>query len=329
MKRRDFLGVLGATLAASPLTAGAQQVERVRRIGVLLVAATDDAEYQARVGAFQQALALLGWNIGRNVRIDIRWATTNAADIRRHAGELLALVPDVLLAHGAGPVGALLQISRTVPIVFPILGDPVGAGYVDSLARPGGNVTGFMNFEFSMGGKWLELLRQIAPNVTRAAVLRDTTEGSGTSQFAAIQAVAPSLRVEVAPFNMRDAGEIERDIEAFAHSPDGGLIVTASAATGLHRDLIIKLAARHKVPTIYYDRAFVTAGGLISHGVDYIDQYRKAAGYVDRILKGEKPADLPVQAPTKYETVLNLKTAKALGLTAPQTLLARADAVIE
>ena len=301
----------------------------MRRIGVLLVAATDDAEYQARVGAFQQALALLGWNIGRNVRIDIRWATTNAADLRRHAADLVALAPDVLLAHGAGSVGALLQVSRTVPIVFPILGDPVAAGYVDSLARPGGNVTGFMNFEYSMGGKWLELLKQIAPNLTRAAVLRDTAEGSGTSQFAAIQAVAPSLRVDVKPFNMRDAGEIERDIGAFAHSPDGGLIVTAGAAAALHRELIIKAAARHKVPTVYFDRAFVAAGGLISYGVDHIDQYRKAAGYVDRILKGEKPADLPVQSPTKYELSINLKTAKALGLPVPPPLLARADEVIE
>jgi putative tryptophan/tyrosine transport system substrate-binding protein len=223
----------------------------------------------------------------------------------------------------------LLQISRTVPIVFPILGDPVGGGYVDSLARPGGNVAGFMNFEFSMGGKWLELLSQIAPNLTRAAVLRDTTEGSGTSQFAAIQAVAPSLRVEVKPFNMRDAGEIERDVEVFAHSPRGGVIVTASAAAAIHRDLIIKLAAQHKLPTVYPDRAFVAAGGLISHGVDNVEQYRKAAGYVDRILKGEKPADLPVQAPTKYETVINIKTAKALGLTVPTKLLVTADEIIE
>jgi putative ABC transport system substrate-binding protein len=325
MRRRDFIAGLGGAAAAWPVRAQ----ERVRRIAVLLVAARDDAEYQARIGAFQQALALLGWNIGRNVRIDIRWAATNAADIRRHATELVALTPDVLLAHGSGPVGALLQLSRTVPIVFPILGDPVGAGYVDSLARPGGNVTGFMNFEFSMGGKWLELLKQIAPNLTRAAVLRDTTEGSGTSQFAAIQAVAPSLRVDVKPFNMREPTEIERDIEAFARLPDGGLIVTASAAAALHRDLIIKVAARNKLPTIYFDRAFVAAGGLISYGTDYIDQYRKAAGYVDRILRGEKPADLPVQAPTKYEMVINLTTARALGLTVPPTLLARAEEVIE
>jgi putative ABC transport system substrate-binding protein len=327
VKRREFIAGIGGA-AAWPMVARAQG-ERVRRIGVLLVAAMNDAEYQARVGAFQQALALSGWNIGRNTRIDIRWATTNAADLRRHAADLVALAPDVLLAHGAGSVGALLQVSRTVPIVFPILGDPVAAGYVDSLARPGGNVTGFMNFEYSMGGKWLELLKQIAPNLTRAAVLRDTAEGSGTSQFAAIQAVAPSLRVDVKPFNMRDAGEIERDIGAFAHSPDGGLIVTAGAAAALHRELIIKAAARHKVPTVYFDRAFVAAGGLISYGVDHIDQYRKAAGYVDRILKGEKPADLPVQSPTKYELSINLKTAKALGLPVPPPLLARADEVIE
>ena len=221
------------------------------------------------------------------------------------------------------------QVSRTVPIVFPILGDPVGAGYVDSLARPGGNVTGFMNFEFSMGGKWLELLRQIAPNVKRAAVLRDTAEGSGTSQFAAIQAVAPSLRVEIKPFNIRDTSEIERDIEAFAHSPDGGLIVTTGASATLHRDLIITLAARHKLPAVYSERSFVAAGGLFSYGPDFVDQYRKAAGYVDRVLKGEKPADLPVQAPSKYETVLNLKTAKALGLDVPAIVLTRADEVIE
>jgi putative ABC transport system substrate-binding protein len=321
--------MLGGAAASWPLAARAQQAERVRRIGVLLAAVPDDAEYKARVGAFQDALAQLGWSVGRNVRIDIRWAATNAADIRKHATEMVALAPDVVLAHGAGPVGALLQVTRTVPIVFPILGDPVGAGFVDSLARPGGNVTGFMNFEFSMGGKWLELLKQIAPSVTRAAVLRDTAEGSGTSQFAAIQAVAPSLRVEANPVNMTNAAEIERAVEAFARSPNGGLIVTASAATIIHRDLIVMLAARYKLPTVYFDRAFVAAGGLISHGVDYIDQYRKAAGYVDRILKGEKPADLPVQSPTRFETVLNLKTAKALGVTVPPSLLARADEVIE
>ena len=269
-----------------------------------------------------QGLALLGWTIGRNVRIDTRWATTNAAEIRRHAAELAALAPDVILAHGATTVGPLLQATRTVPIVFPVVVDPVGAGFVDSLARPGGNATGFMNFEYSMGGKWLELLKQIAPGVTRVAVLRDATTPSGTGQFGAIQAVAPSLRVEVTPVNMRDAGEIERAVAAFARAPNGGLIVTASPLAQRHRDLIVTLAARHKLPAVYFDRFFVAAGGLISYGPDYIDQYRRAAGYVDRILKGEKPADLPVQAPTKYELVINLKTAKALGLDVPPTLLA-------
>ena len=244
----------------------------------------------------------MGWTIGRNVRIDTRWAAANAAEIRRHAAELAALAPDVILAHGASTVGPLLQATRTVPIVFPVVADPVGAGYVDSLARPGGNATGFMTIEYSMGGKWLELLKQIAPGVTRAAVLRDPTQGSGTGQFAVIQAVAPSLRVEVSPLNMRDAGEIERAVAAFARAPNGGLIVTGSAAATFHRDLIITLAARHKLPAVYPFRYFVAAGGLISYGPDLIDQYRRAAGYVDRILKGEKPADLPVQAPTKYET---------------------------
>jgi putative ABC transport system substrate-binding protein len=301
----------------------------MRRIGIILNAAADAAEYQAWVGAFLQALALLGWTIGRNVRIDTRWATANAAEIRRHAAELAALAPDVILAHGASTVGPLLQATRTVPIVFPIVGDPVGAGLVDSLARPGGNATGFMTVEYSMGGKWLELLKQIAPGVTRAAVLRDAAQGFGTSQFAAIQAVAPSLRVEVNPVNMRDAPEIERAVAAFARSPNGGLIVTAGGAATLHRDLIITLAARHKLPAVYSERFFAAGGGLISYGPDQIDQYRRAAGYVDRILKGEKPADLPVQAPTKYELVINLKTAKAHSLTVPDTVLARADEVIE
>ncbi len=272
-----------------------------RRIGVLLPATTDDAEYQARVGAFLQALALLGWNIGSNLRIDTRWAGAKAAEIRRHAEELASLAPDVILAHGSGPVRALLQATRTVPIVFPVAGDPVGAGLVDSLARPGGNATGFMQFEYSLSGKWLELLKEIAPGVTRVAVLRDPTLGAGTGQFAAIQAVAPSLRVEVSPVNVGDAGEIERGIRAFARAPNDGLIVTAGARTYLDRDLIITLAARQKMPAVYPERFFVAAGGLISYGPDQIDQYRRAAGYVDRILKGEKPADLPVQAPTKYD----------------------------
>jgi putative ABC transport system substrate-binding protein len=327
MKRREFITLLGGA-AAWPLAARAQQGERVRRIGVLVPASSDNTEFQVRIGAFLQGLALQGWSIGRNVRIDMRWATSDSTEIRKHAAELAALAPDVVLAHGASTVGPLLQATRTVPVVFPIISDPVAAGFVDSLARPGGNVTGFMIFEYSMGGKWLELLKRIAPGVTRAAVLRDPTQ-SGASQFTAIQTVAPSLRVEVSPVNTRDAGEIERAVAAFARAPNGGLIVTAGAAVTLHRELIITLAARHKLPAVYYERSFAVTGGLISYGPDYVDQYRRAAGYVDRILKGEKPADLPVQAPTKYETVLNLKTAKALGLDVPAAVLARADEVIE
>ena len=329
MRRREFFGLLGGVAAAWPVAARAQQGERVRRVGVLMPASADDPEFQARVGAFLQGLALLGWTIGRNVRIDTRWATANAADIRRHAAELAALAPDVILSHGASTVGTLLQATRTVPIVFPVVADPVGAGFVDSLARPGGNATGFMTAEFSIGGKRLELLKQIAPGVVRVAVLRNATQGSGTSEFAAIQAVAPSLRVEVNPINTRDASEIERAVAVFAQPSNGGLIVTAGASATLHRELIITLAARHKLPAVYYERFFIAAGGLVSYGPDYVDQYRRAAGYVDRILKGDKPADLPVQAPTKYETVLNLKTAKALGLDVPPALLARADEVIE
>jgi putative tryptophan/tyrosine transport system substrate-binding protein len=328
MQRREFITLLGGA-AAWPLAAHAQQGERVRRIGVLNPAAADDAIFQARIGAFQQELALLGWSIGRNVRIDIRWATTNAAEIRRQAAELIALAPDVILAAGDTTLPSLLQATRTVPIVFAVATDPVGAGYVDSLARPGGNATGFMVFEFGMGGKFLELLKEIAPGVTRVAVLRDTTLASGAAQFGVIQAAAQSLRMDVTPVNMPNAGEIEQSVETFARSPNGGLIVTASAATLRHRDLIITLAARHKLPAVYWERFFVTAGGLISFGPDLIDNYRHAAGYVDRILKGAKPADLPVQAPTKYELVINLNTAKALGLTVPPTLLARADGVIE
>ena len=301
----------------------------MRRIGVLLPATADDAEFQARVGAFLQGLQQSGWSIGRNLRIDTRWATANADDIRRHAAELVTLAPDVILAHGASTMRPLLQVTRSVPIVFPVAGDPVAAGFVDSLARPGGNVTGFMTFEYNLSGKWPELLKEIAPGVTRAAVLRDPTVITGASQFAAIQAVAPSLRVEVNPINLRDAGEIEHAVTAFARSSNGGLIVTTGGLAQLHRDLIIALAARHKLPAVYYERFFVAGGGLLSYGADYIDQYRQAAAYVDRILKGEKPGDLPVQAPTKYETVINLKTAKALGLEIPPTLLARADEVIE
>jgi putative tryptophan/tyrosine transport system substrate-binding protein len=328
MERREFITLLGG-VAAWPLAARAQQGERMRRIGVLLPAAADDPEWQARVGAFLQALALLGWTIGRNVRIDTRWATINAGEIRRHAAELAALAPDVILAGGATPAGPLMQATSTVPIVFTFGVDPVGAGFVDSLARPGGNATGFMSYEFSIGGKWLELLKEIAPGVTRVAVLRDATQAFAMSLFAAMQAVAPSLGVEVSPVNTRDAGEMERAVAAFGRSPNGGLIVAASGPATMHRDLIIKLTARHKLPSVYFERFFVAAGGLVSYGPDFVDQYRQAANYVDRILKGEKPADLPVQAPTKYELVINLKTAKALGLEVPPTLLARADEVVE
>jgi putative ABC transport system substrate-binding protein len=329
MRRREFITILGGAVTAWPLAARAQQGGRMRSIGVLLPAAADDAEFQAWVGAFLQALAQLGWTIGHNVRIDTRWATTNAADIRRHAAELAALAPDVILASGTSTVGPLLQATRTVPVVFPVVVDPVGAGFVDSLARPGGNATGFLLFEYSLSGKWLELLKEIAPGVTRVAVLRDPATPTGIGQFGVIQSVAPSLRVEVSPLNVRDAGEIERGVAAFARSSNAGLILTGGNRAILHRDLIITLAARHKLPAVYADRFFVAAGGLISYGPDRIDQYRRAAGYVDRILKGEKPADLPVQAPTKYELVVNVKTAKTLGLDMPATVLARADEVIE
>jgi putative tryptophan/tyrosine transport system substrate-binding protein len=328
MKRRDFTAMLGGA-AAMPLAARSQERERVRRIGVLLPATSDNPEFQARFGAFLQALALSGWTIGRNMRIETRWATANAAEIRRHAAELAALGPDVILAHGSSTVGPMLQATRTVPVVFPVAGDPVAAGFVDSLARPGGNATGFMTFEYSATGKWLELLKQIAPGVTRVAVLRNPGTPTGPAQFGVIQAAAPSFRVEVNPLNLRDADEIERNVTAFARSSNGGVIVTQSALAEHHRDLIVTLAARHKLPTVYYERLFVAAGGLISYGPDLIDQFRQAAGYVDRILKGEKPADLPVQAPTKYETVINLKTAKALSLDVPPSVLARADEVIE
>ena len=291
--------------------------------------AADDAEAQARLAAFAQTLKQLGWSEGRNLRIDTRWAT--AEDIlRRHAAELVALAPDVLVAaSGTATVAPLLQATRTVPIVFVITIDPVGAGFVASLARPGGNATGFMAYEYSMSGKWLELLKEIAPRVTRAAVLRDPAVASGIGQFGAVQIVAPSLGVALSPVDVRDAGEIERAVAAFASGPNGGLIVTASSLAVVHRQTIIALAARHKLPAVYFNRAYVTAGGLISYAPDVIDEYRRAAGYVDRILRGEKPTDLPVQAPTKYELIVNLKTAKALGLELPASVLARADEVIE
>ena len=328
MRRRKFLGVLGGAAASWPLAARAQSPERVRRIGVLFAASPDFPDLQARLAAFVQALQQLGWTDGRNVRFDTRWAASNPDNVRRYAAELAALAPDVILANG-NVVEQVLQATRTVPIVFVIVPDPVGAGYVDSLSRPGGNATGFIQFEYNLTAKWPELLKEIAPGVTRAAVLRDSALPAGIGQFAVIQYVAPSVGVEVSPVSVRDTAEIERAVTAFARQPNGGLIVTASALAAVHRDLIISLAVRHKLPAVYSQRLFLAGGGLISYGPDFFDQYRRAAGYVDRILKGEKPADLPVQAPTKYELAINLKTAKALGLAVSPTLLARADEVIE
>ena len=329
MRRRDFIVLLGGTAATWPLAVRAQQTKQMRRIAVLMVMGADDPEGQARVAAFTQGLQQLDWTVGQNVQTDYRWASVNAEELRKYAAELVALKPDVILAHSSSAVALLLQATRTVPIVFTNVADPVGAGYVDSLARPGGNATGFTVFEYAMGGKWLELLKEIAPHVTRAAVVRDSTIAAGPAEFGAIQAVAPSLGVELRPVDIRDASEMERAITLFAGSPNGGLIVTGSAAATIHRQLIVALAARHQLPAVYYTRYFVTGGGLISYGPDYVDQFRRAATYVDRVLKGEKPADLPVQTPTKYQTVINLKTAKAQGLTVPPALLARADEVIE
>jgi putative ABC transport system substrate-binding protein len=330
MKRRAFITLLGGAAAAWPLAARAQQGERVRRIGMLSGGGTaDDPDVQANVAAFLQGLQQLGWTDGRNLRIDIRWGAGNPDNVRKYAAELVALNPDVILTAGTSTMAPLLQATHTVPIVFANVADPVGAGFVDSLARPGGNATGFMQFEYSLSGKWLELLKQLAPGVTRAAVLRDAAITDGIGQFTIIQSVASSVGVEVSAINLRDAPNIERAITAFARSANGGLIVTSSALSVRHRELLIALAARHKLPAVYYRRYFVASGGLISYGYDIADQYRRAAGHVDRILKGARPADLPVQAPTKYELVVNLKTAKALGLEIPTTVLARADEVIE
>jgi len=330
MKRREFIRLLGGAAGAWPLAAYAQQpAERVRRIGVLTPFAADDPEAKARIEAFVHALRQFGWSEGRNLQIDIRWGTGDAERMRHYAAELVALTPDAILAAGGATVGPLLQATRSVPIVFTLTPDPVGAGFVDSLARPGRNATGFTNFEYGIGVKWLELLKEIAPRVTRAAVLRDPAIPAGIGEFGAIQAVAPSLRIELRPIDMRDADEIERAITAFARSSNGGLIVTSNAWGIVHRDLIIALASRHRLPVVYPFRVFITAGGLVSYGPDTIDPHRRAADYVDRILRGDKPAELPVQAPVKFELVINLKTAKALGLEVPPTLLARADEVIE
>ena len=301
----------------------------MRRIGVLVPGSADDAEYHTRMAAFLQELQQLGWSDGRNVRIDIRYAAGDANLSRKYGAELIAIAPDVILAPGSTSLGPLLQATRTVPIVFTTILDPVGAGFVDSLARPGGNATGFIAFEYGLSGKWLELLKQIAPSLTRVAILRDPATAAGIGQFAAIQSVAPSFGVELRPIDFREAGEIERAVTAFARSSNGGLIVAAGSGSAIHGELIITLAARHKLPAVDSDHHFVTDGGLISYGPDRVDQYRRAAAYVDRIFKGEKPADLPVQAPTKYELAINLKTAKSLGLSVPPTLLASADAVIE
>ena len=329
MNRRELIALLGSTAAVGwPLGARAQP-ERVRRIGVLMTPAEDDPEGQTRMRAFVQGLQQLGWIDGGNVRIVTRWGAGNANDIRKYAAELVALAPDVILATGSVTVGPLLQATRTIPIVFVLVPDPIGAGFIESLARPGGNATGFINFEYGISAKWLELLKEIAPSTKRVAVLRDPDLAVGAGQFGAIQAAAPSLDVELTPINVRDAAEIERSITAFARSSNGAFLVTGSALAITHRDLIVTLAARHKLPAMYFGRVFVAAGGLMSFGPVFVDQYRQAAGYIDRILKGEKPADLPVQRPTRYRLVINLKTAKALGLDIPPMLLARADEVIE
>jgi putative ABC transport system substrate-binding protein len=328
MNRRAFITLFGGA-AAWPLPARAQQPERMRRVGVLMTLAEDDPQGQARFAAFVEGLQQFGWRNGGNIRLDVRWTAGNLDEIRKYAAELVALAPDVILASTSPSVAALQAATRSLPIVFALTADPVGAGFVESLARPGGNVTGFVPFEWGLAAKWLELLKEIAPTLARAAVIRDPAIAAGAAQFAAIQAMAPSLKVELVPVSVRDAAEIERGLARFARSTDGGLIVTASPLATVHRDLIVALAARHKLPAVYYERFLVTNGGLMSYGTDFVDSYRRAAAYVHRILKGEMPADLPVQFPTKYELVINLKTARALGIEVPPTLLARADEVIE
>jgi putative ABC transport system substrate-binding protein len=325
LQRREFITLLGGAMASWPLGVRAQQDDRVRRIGVLMPDVANNPQVEVRNGALVKELERLGWTVGRNLKIDYRWS----ASVLEETRELVALAPDVIFASGSATLRPLLQATRTIPIVFAIVPDPVGAGFVSSLAKPGGNATGFMTFEPSITAKWLELLKQFAPGVKYAAVLRDPTITAGIGQWSAIQAIAPTLSVELRPIDVRNASEIGRSITEFARIPNGGMIVTGSGLAVTHRDLIIKLAAQFGLPTIYYERFYSSSGGLVSYGPDFVDQYRQAAGYVDRILKGEKPGDLPVQAPTKYELVINLKTAKALGLEVPPTLLARADEVIE
>jgi putative ABC transport system substrate-binding protein len=329
MKRREFITLVGGAVTW-PVFARAQQSDRMRRIGVLTGGSTEgSADAKANITAFKQGLQRLDWTEGRNIRIDYRFGAGNVANVRKYAAQLVALSPDLILAIGTSTIRPLLQATRTLPIVFTNVADPVGAGFVESLARPGGNTTGFIQFEYSLSGKWVQLLKEVAPDLKRAAVLRDPAITAGIGQFAVIQAIAPSVGVEVSAINLHDAAEIERAVSAFARFPDGGLIATASALTLHHGELIIALAARHKLPAMYFRRHFATMGGLISYGYDVIEQFRRASAYVDRILKGEKPADMPVEVPTKYELVINLKTAKSLGLTVPQSLLSRADEVIE
>jgi putative ABC transport system substrate-binding protein len=329
MRRREFITLVGGAAAAWPLAARAQQSRRMRRVAALMPYTANDPQSQNRNAAFLQGLQQLGWIVGENLQIDYRWSEGNEDDTRKFAAELVALAPDVIFTSGSAGIGPLRRATRTVPIVFVLVPDPVGAGFVDSLARPGGNITGFTQFDYGIGAKWLEVLKEIAPSTTRAAIIRDPAITAGIGQWGAILSVSPSVAIEVSPVNLVDANEIDRGLTAFARNPNGGLIVTGSALAIVHRDLIIALAARLRLPTVYYDRYFVTAGGLISYGSNNVEQFRLAAAYVDRILRGEKPADLPVQAATKYELVINLKTAKALGLEVPPTLLARADEVIE
>jgi len=329
MRRREFLGALTGTVAMLPRVTRAQQADGMRRIGIIVPANSTDLKFQIQVQAFEQELKKFGWMIGQNVQIETRWATANNNEIRRNAAELVALKPDVILAHGGSTLGPLQEATRTIPIVFPVAGDPVAGGFVESLARPGGNITGFALFEYSIGAKWLELLKQVAPRVTRAAILQQAGLPGALGQIGAVQAAGPALGVEVKPLNVRDAASIEAGVTSFAQIPNGGMIVVAGALPQRHRDLVIAVTARARLPTVYFERSFVTAGGLASYGANETDQYRLAASYVNRILRGEKPADLPVQAPTKYELIINLKAAKSLGLAISPTLLATADVVIE